>query len=364
VGGAAADGPGTTDPTPGDGPDAAPGAASQAPNPTASDEGVSRGAGPQAPSRPYRDAKVGPQPPATAAATGAQPQDSQAGTARAAGAVGPAPSGGPFVRSAGQAPASLPDPQASAQETPGPSGEGPGTTADDRSYAGAGADHSTSTANGPDPGRADDMATNGAAAALAARDGRGPPGEVSPQPVDGGAPGAALVVHLPPAPQQPAGASAAVRIDPRAFVPGPGRAPAAEETWPAAAAPGAWGAESAPAPTEGLAGVTGCWPADEVAGLTPLIRGVLAGTLPVDWQALSRGADQFFARLEGLGRELAAWVLSERLAPWLAAAAAGAVAYEYARRQTQQGAGGVAALGGAGWARPPETPALPPGDEP
>jgi hypothetical protein len=104
---------------------------------------------------------------------------------------------------------------------------------------------------------------------------------------------------------------------------------------------------------------------DGLAGLAPQIAGLLAGPLPADLHALTRGADQFFAQLEGLGRELAAWVLSERLAPWLAAAAVGAAAYEFARRPKQQGAEGVTAAGGAArWAWPPETPALPTGGEP
>jgi hypothetical protein len=152
------------------------------------------------------------------------------------------------------------------------------------------------------------------------------------------------------------------RSETPAFVPHAGGAHAAEEKAPAAAP--AVAAAGALSVVEGLTGAA-CSPEDGLAALTPQIAGLLAGPVPVDLHALTRGADRFFAQLEGLGRELAAWALSERVAPWLAAAAVGAAAYELARRPKQPGAGDETAPGGAArGAWPSQAPAFPTGGEP
>jgi hypothetical protein len=60
---------------------------------------------------------------------------------------------------------------------------------------------------------------------------------------------------------------------------------------------------------------------------------LLAGVLPFDPAALARGAEQFFAHLQGLGRDPTAASLARSLAPWLATGALAAATVELARRQ-------------------------------
>jgi hypothetical protein len=60
---------------------------------------------------------------------------------------------------------------------------------------------------------------------------------------------------------------------------------------------------------------------------------LLAGVLPFDAAALERGAEQFFAHLQGLGHDPRAASLARALAPWLATGALAAAAVELARRQ-------------------------------
>jgi hypothetical protein len=70
--------------------------------------------------------------------------------------------------------------------------------------------------------------------------------------------------------------------------------------------------------------------------LGPHLAGLLAGVLPFDAAALERGAEQFFAHLQGLGHDPAAASLARRVAPWLAAGALAAAAGELARRQRER----------------------------
>jgi hypothetical protein len=65
---------------------------------------------------------------------------------------------------------------------------------------------------------------------------------------------------------------------------------------------------------------------------------VLAGMPALDLAALQRGVQQFFARIDRLGEDLAGPRLTVRLAPWVVAVAAANAAYELVRwqRQTRQ----------------------------
>jgi len=72
--------------------------------------------------------------------------------------------------------------------------------------------------------------------------------------------------------------------------------------------------------------------AQDLPGLPPAFSAVVGGTLPVDWPALSRAADQFFARLDSLGQDpWQAVPLLTRLAPWLVLSAVAPLTLEMLR---------------------------------
>jgi hypothetical protein len=59
------------------------------------------------------------------------------------------------------------------------------------------------------------------------------------------------------------------------------------------------------------------------------------GALPLDWEALERGIDRFFARLGETGRDLLSWPGVVNLGAWLAAGATATALFELARRKAQ-----------------------------
>jgi hypothetical protein len=93
---------------------------------------------------------------------------------------------------------------------------------------------------------------------------------------------------------------------------------------------------------EALAGPDGSEPdgpgaaAAEGPALGPQLADLVAGVLPFDASALARGAEQFFAHLEGLRHDPTAASLARRMAPWLATGAVAAAAVEFARRQRER----------------------------
>jgi hypothetical protein len=74
---------------------------------------------------------------------------------------------------------------------------------------------------------------------------------------------------------------------------------------------------------------------------------LLAGSMPLDWEALERGIDRFFARLEETGRSLLTWPELANIGAWLAAGATATAFFELARRTAQTRLTG--AVGSGAW---------------
>jgi hypothetical protein len=102
------------------------------------------------------------------------------------------------------------------------------------------------------------------------------------------------------------------------------------------------------------------------SALLPQRGDLLPGTLPVDLPTLERAVVGFFARLENLAEDVAAWPATQTLAQWLVAGATAAGAFEFARRRLHaRSSGPVREDGEAGpnWAPFPILAVLPPEDE-
>jgi hypothetical protein len=68
----------------------------------------------------------------------------------------------------------------------------------------------------------------------------------------------------------------------------------------------------------------------------PQLGSLLSGTVPVDLAVLHRGIDQFFSRLEELGKELPTGPVIVRLLPWIVTVSVATAALELARWQMKK----------------------------
>jgi len=89
---------------------------------------------------------------------------------------------------------------------------------------------------------------------------------------------------------------------------------------------------------------------DECEGLDlseSMPAGLLGGVVPLDWQALDQGMQQFLDQLDHLGTEFTHGLAGARLPSWLLAVGLAATACEVARRQVKPTARRVFATGDA-----------------